>query len=161
MGMSRKGLSPKEFMEYINKPLEEDKIETYFHVNNVISNKAELYRDYIYGVLHCIDDTYPGDDINMDDVDIENHFNYCWNKTIDNFKLEGLYFEGDSKQIKEYFLVTLLENYYSEDNKKRAVSVLLGMYDSVFNMDNQLRTLSDMDMFIELYKYFNKFLKGQ
>lgn len=153
--MSTKKFSPEEFNMFLNKRLDEDQIETFYRINLINPLKVELFRDFTLSLLDIVHATYPGDDIKSDSY-FENHFNYCFNKTINNFAKEQLFFNGDDKDIREYFYLTLEETYYNDPNKNNIIDTLKEVYEKIFDMDNIDKTQSDMEIFIDIYRSFFK-----
>ena len=93
----------ENFYNYISKHLEPDQVDIWFKVNNIIPEKMELYYDFCHSLYLIIIDTYLGDElesnetkVEMSDEDNEKHFNWCWNKNIENFQQENIIF-GDCR----------------------------------------------------------------
>ena len=51
-----------------------------------------FFLDYVDSLLTLITETFLGDDVMGDDEARLNHFKWCWNKTIDNFRKENINF---------------------------------------------------------------------
>ena len=145
-------------MNNINTPMSKESIMIIYDTNNIIFEKCELFGDFVLSLLLMIDGTYLGDEL----TDIKNqylHFNWCWNKNLSNFKKEGLVFENDS--LYEYFLNYSLEFFYSsldkDDPTKDVINIK--MWEKIFDY-NKLKTHSEVDMFIEIYKLIDNSLKS-
>ncbi len=144
-------------MAYINNPMTFEDIMMLYNENNIVLEKCDLYNDFIQSLIILIFDTYMGDDV-TNKVEQVNHFNWCWNKNISNFKAEGLLFDND--RLFNYYLEFMLEVFYCMDKKSlvydgKAISKLwLDIFDY-----NKTKTNSDVDFLIEIYAIFEKSLK--
>lgn len=146
------------FLGYINNPMDNDDIVMLYNENNIKYEKCELFSDFSQSLILIIFDTYLGDDV----TDIENqvkHFNWVWDKNINNFIEEGLDFEDNI--LYDYFLEFMLEVFYIVPNKndielidKKIIKLWVDIFDYHKNKTN-----SDMDALIEIYKIFDKSLK--
>lgn len=146
------------FLDYIHNPMSKESIQVLYSANNIILEKCELYGDFVQSLLGLGFDTYMGDDVTSLNEQIK-HFRWCWNTNSDNFKREGLSFE--SEKLYDYFLEFMIEVYYTSLEKNQlddVHQVLLSLWHSVFQYDN-LKTHSDMDTLVEIYKLFDKSFK--
>lgn len=149
----------RNFLSYIKTPLSENSIAVLFSANNVRYERCQLYSDYIQSLLTLTFDTYMGDDIMPDDEKI-NHFKWCWNKNIDNFKEEGIEFK-DTDISFNYFLEFMHEVFYSvggKENKPHIALTIRTLWLSLFSY-NRVKSRSDVDNFIEIYGILEKSLK--
>ena len=154
MGRIKKIQKAIDFIEYISKPMKKEDMFIYYKINNIILEKTELYSDFIYGLYDLISSTYMGDEIT--DVDEQtNHFNWCWDKTIDNFKKEGINFVKD-EELYDYFKMMFQESFYKEKNKSSdSLSNLKKYWVNIFNYGN-IKTNSELESLIDVYKLFEK-----
>ena len=84
------------------------------------------------------------------------HFNWCWLKTIDNFRKEGIYFNDDGEH-KEFMKSFFEETFYNQKIKEVKMS-LAKFFDEVFNLEKS-PTKSDLDLLTSIYKSLDKNLK--
>lgn len=148
----------RRFLSYIKTPLSEDSVAVLYSANNIRYEKCLLFSDFVQSLLTLIFDTYMGDDFTSDEDKI-NHFKWCWGKNIDNFKEEGIDF-SESKEGYDYFLEFMMEVFYmlnDKDNRNVPITIRT-LWISVFSY-NKLKTRSDMDNFIEIYKILDESLK--
>ncbi len=148
-----------DFLSYIKTPLSENSIAVLYSANNVRYERCQLYSDYIQSLLLTIFDTYMGDEI-MSDDEKANHFLWCWNKNIENFKEEGIIFKNTDASF-NYFIEFMFEVFYSVNNKetKPYIAVTIRtLWLSLFSYD-RIKTRSDVDNFIEIYGILEKSLK--
>ena len=142
-----------ELLNYINTPLSKESISLLYTTHNIKYEKCELYSDFIQSLILLIFDTYMGDDI-TDEKEQKNHFMWCWNKNVENFKKEGIGI-ADNK-LHKYFLEFMLEVYYpirKKHENEKAHSNILKLWAYIFDYNNN-KSKSDMDTFIEVYKLF-------
>lgn len=146
------------FLDYINNPMSRDSVEILYGANNIIIEKCELYNDFTQSLLSIVFATYLGDDVTSVKEQIK-HFNWCWEKNINNFKEEGLLF--NNQNLYNYFMEFLLEVFYTSPDKEIITDldkVLIKLWNNVFEYDRP-KTNSDMDTLIEIYLLFEKSIK--
>ena len=149
-------MNRSEFMNYIATPLTYDQMHLLYRANNIKYERCNLYYDFIMSLNKMINDTYLGSDYINTEKEITQHFNWCIDKVIDNFKEENIIFE-DMTQIKEYFYFFYYEIFYKSSDKKNILSKLNNLGDLSFNY-HRLKSRSDIDVLIELYKLLDKSL---
>jgi len=143
----------KNFLAYINKPMSKESIMMVYDANNVKFERCELYNDFIQSLLRILFETYMGDEI-TDSVDKLKHFNWCWDKNINNFKNEGFLFEN--QKLYEYFLEYSIQVFYSvEKNIDYSDKNSLIFWNELFDYSKN-KTNSEIDTFIEIYKIIEK-----
>jgi hypothetical protein len=150
----------ENFINWISKPLNSEDITLWFNVNNIIVEKFELFFDFTIGLVDLIQNTYLGSfdektetTIFLSEEEKNKHFEWCWNKTIENFKKEKIEFNLIGEH-KEYFYDFFSEAFYSQKNEVVRDSIYK-FYDNIFNINLQY-TKSDLDMLTELYKKLDK-----
>jgi len=149
------------FFNYVTKQIDNKEVEVWMNINNIIPEKMELYYDFSRSLHNLILDTYLGENpkegnetkIVLDEKDKENHFKWCWGKTIDNFEKENIKFRMKGEHY-DYFLSFFLEVFYNQ--KEERVKYSIGnFFDEVFNQ-NKPFTKSDLDMLLSIYKALDK-----
>ena len=153
--------SMENFFDWVTKPIPDDEVIIWFNIHNMTYEKIELYGDIFKSLFYIIKDTYMGDiDSNFNETKITltsedklSHFEWCWNKIVENFKKENIIIsdEGDHK---EYFMSFYMETFYGEVEQivKDSIPKFL---DELFNMSTSF-TKSDLDMITEAYKVLEK-----
>jgi hypothetical protein len=146
----------ENFYLYVSKPVEKDEFDFWLDTNNICYNKLELYRDFTISLIQLIYKTYLGDETLVEtniwvsrDDDMK-HFDWCWNKTIENFEKEKIFFERKGEHY-EFFKGFLDETFYIQSIKEIKLS-LDKFFDEVFNMDTSF-TKSDLDLLTTIYKW--------
>ena len=86
----------ENFFNYIAKPMLPEDVDIWFKVNNIIPEKMDLYYDFSFSLYYLVLDTYLGDEknnetkITLSDEDKIKHFEWCWDKTIEDFNKENI-----------------------------------------------------------------------
>ena len=149
----------EKFLSYITNPLTRTSIDLLYKSNYIMFEKCDLYRDFVLSLSDLIFDTYMGDKITKEG-DRMNHFKWCWDKIVVNFEVEGIYF-GDNQELYDYFSNFMVEIYYSVEDKHNDSNInhnICKLWKYIFNY-KIVKTRSDVDTFIEVYKMFEKSLK--
>lgn len=150
----------ENFINWVSKPLNSEDITLWFNVNNIIVEKLDLFFDFTISLANLIQETYLGNfgeknemTIVLNDEEINNHFDWCWNKIVQNFKKEKIDFNLTGEH-KEYFYNFFTEAFYNQKNEIVRNSINK-FYENIFNVNGQY-TKSDLDMLTELYKKLDK-----
>lgn len=135
--------------------MNKEDISLMYKINNITPERTGLYLDFTQTIHQTIISTYLGDEV-MDNKSIKEHFDWCWNKTVNSFKKEEIFF--DSNELYNYFYTLFLESFYSENDKSDLnVNKLLEFWLDIFNF-SKTKTRSELEAFIDLYKLFDKSL---
>ena len=151
----------ENFYSWMMKPVNREDVEIWFNINNMIYEKRQLFSDFTFSLYDIIKSTYLGDDITnpsetkiiLSQQEKENHFEWCWNKTLENFSKENIKFNltGEHKDYYEKFYMDL---FYNAESNKISGNILM-FFEELFNEDKMF-TKSDLDMLTEIYKLLNK-----
>jgi hypothetical protein len=159
-----KRYNPDQFFKWLSEPMKPEDIYTWNMANNIIPELTELFRDFCFSFYYLVRDTYLGDNykdlnetrIGMTTEDKVKHYEWCWNKTIDNFKKENITFKF-SKDDFEYFKEFFFEVFYNqEDNIMR--EALDDFLKQLFNRKRPT-SKSDLEMFTDVYKTLERSLQ--
>jgi hypothetical protein len=108
-------------------------------------------------------DTYLGESpqsnetkITLTESDNVKHFEWCWNKVVDNFKKEGLVFDYTGEHF-DYFKSFFDEIFYNQKDEKIRKSI--GSFFSDLFDTKKPFTKSDIDMISSIYKMLDKHMK--
>jgi len=154
----------ENFFNYISKPLKPDDVDLWFKVNNIIPEKMELFLDFTNSLNNLILDTYLGEGENketqiiLSEVDDKKHFEWCWNKILDNFKKENIVFFSTGEHF-EYFESFFQETFYNQKDIKVKTSIGKFFID-LFDYEKSF-TKSDLDMITTIYKMLDKQIDRQ
>ena len=84
------------------------------------------------------------------------HFLWCLNKTIENFKKENIIFNLDSNDI-VFFENFFFDTFYNQNDIK-IKKTIDKFFNHMFDLEN-LKSKSDIEIFTELYKMLEKSIK--
>jgi hypothetical protein len=144
----------KDFIEYISKKMERDDLHLLYRINNITKERIELFYDFVYSLNELVITTYLGDEITTKE-DRDKHFKWCWEKVIDAFKKEGIYFITVT-ELYNYFITFFQESFYEEKYKTtRKSNKLKSFWADLFSF-NKVKTMSEYESLLELYKIFNR-----
>ena len=144
----------KDFIEYISKKMERDDLHLLYRINNITKERIELFYDFVCSLNELVITTYLGDDITTKE-DRDKHFKWCWEKVIDAFKKEGIYFITVT-ELYNYFITFFQESFYEEKIKTTRKSNKLKSFWSELFSFNKVKTMSEYESLLELYKIFNR-----
>ena len=152
------------FFNYVTKPVNPEDVDVWFRANNIIPEKLELFSDFSLTLYNIIKETYLGDEdsqpnetkIVMDHEDNSKHFLWCWNKTIDNFSKESIYFVFREDDM-EFFESFFFEIFYlqKDDSIRQNIELFL---QQLFDRKGK-KSKSDIEIFTDLYKLLERSLK--
>jgi hypothetical protein len=153
-----------KFFDWLAKPMKDEDVIAWYLANNITIELTNLFRDFIISFLDLLKDTYLGDDTNTDSnltkvgMTVEqkkDHFNWCWEKIVENFKKENINFKFEKVDY-EFFQTFLFDLFYSNEDKKVKNSIddfFVKLFDR-----NHKKTKSDIEIFTDLYKTLERSL---
>jgi hypothetical protein len=108
-------------------------------------------------------ETYLGDEVDkttnirLNEEDNLKHFDWCWDKTVNNFRVEKIYFNntGDHHLFFQGFLI---ETFYNQKINQVKFS-LNRFFEEIFNLEGP-HTMSDLDLLSTIYKSMDKNLEN-
>jgi hypothetical protein len=150
----------ENFFNYISKPIPSEDLEIWFRVNNIIPEKMDLFSDFCQSLTMLILETYLGEQkdrnetkIHLSSEDNSKHFEWCLNKTIDNFQKEGIKFNKKGEHI-DYFKSFYNDVFYNQKEEKVKNSIKT-FFKQIFDIDTPF-SKSDLDIVLLLYKNLDK-----
>jgi hypothetical protein len=153
----------ENFFNYVTKPLKPEDVEIWFRANDIIYEKLDLFSDFSHTLYLVMSETYFDEDqtpketkVYLSDEDKENHFKWCWNKTINIFKEEDINFKVEGEHY-TYFKTFFDDIFYNqkEPTVKESIDIF---FNDLFNLDKPF-TKSDLDMVSNIYKLLDKNLE--
>jgi hypothetical protein len=146
------------FFNWMAKPLPKDEIIIWFNIHNMSYEKIDLYGDITKSLNQIISDTYLGDNnsetkIVLSDEDKQHHFDWCWDKMVENFRKENIIIKHGGEH-KDYFKSFFTDTFYSQtkESLRGSIGKFLG---EIFDT-NMSYSKSDLDLLTELYKLMEK-----
>ena len=144
------------YLEFIYSESYKNQIAVWYRAYNISREKIDLFHDFLISLHELIEQTYLGPDVLENDRDQKSHFDWCWNKTIENFSKERIFFK-EMGPHKEYILNFYIEAYYLtmlEENITRIPEYLNTLFDF-----KHKKSRSELDMLTEVYKMLDQNLK--
>ena len=148
----------ENFFIWMTKPIPHDEVITWFNIHNMNYEKIELYGDISKSLTKIISDTYLGENVSETKIFLSNddnklHFDWCWNKMVENFGKENIIIKlnGDHK---EYFQSFFMDTFYNQSKTsiKHSIDKFLN---EIFDTEVTF-SKSDLDLLTELYKLMEK-----
>lgn len=152
--------SMENFFNYMTKTIPKDEILIWFNIHNMYYEKIELYGDIFKSLTYVITDTHMGDEFRETKIiltkkDNENHFNWCWNKVVEDFRKENIII-GEEGDHKEYFISFFDDAFYYQPDKQNRESIYTFL-DDIFNIHTDF-VKPDLDILTEFYKILQKYV---
>jgi hypothetical protein len=152
----------ENFFLYISKPVEEEEFQFWVETNNICFLKLELYRDFVLSLVSLVSKTYLGGEsefetlIRLSNEENEQHFKWCWNKTIENFRKENIHFEPDGEHYD--FIKSFMDETFYNQKMNEIKNSVIKFFDEVFNVETMF-TKSDLDLLTTIYKSLERNMK--
>jgi hypothetical protein len=119
----------------------------------IVKDRVEIYKDFTINLLNYIFDFYLDPDTLSADQDIQNHFNWCFNKVCAEFKEEGLDFSKNEK-LRDYFFKFFYYQFYRRENQNLTLKYYDKFWRNIFEIDKQ-KNKNTINSMIELYNIFD------
>jgi hypothetical protein len=153
--------SMENFFNWMSKPIPKDDVILWLNIHNMNYEKIELFGDFFKSLNQIIFDTYLGEEmsetkIDMTEEDKISHFDWCWEKTLQNFKKENITVRGTGQHY-DYLKSFFLDTFYNPKDKKLKIAIS-EFIDDIFNMDKPF-SKSDLDLLTEFYQMIDKNLE--
>jgi len=153
-----------QFFNWLSKPMKEEDIRTWYMANNIIPELNDLFRDFCFSFYLLLSETYLGDShngtnetkIGMTTQDKNKHFEWCWNRTVDNFKKENITFKF-KKQDYDYFKSFYFEVFYNQEDTQFR-EALRDFITEMFDLKRP-SSKSDLEMYTDVYKTLERSLQ--
>ena len=146
----------EEYIEYLISESYKHQIDVWHKAYNRSREKIELFYHFLNSLYDLIDETYLGPDALKYENDQKNHFTWCWDKTIENFNKEKIYFKERGSHY-EYFWNFFLEAFYINYLENNPIKIS-EYFNKLFDF-KYIKTRSELDILSELYKLLNQNLK--
>ena len=144
------------YLEFIAAENYKNQVEIWFKAYNITREKIELFHDFISSLFDLMTETYMGPDVTIDTVDQQNHFNWCWDKTLKNFEMESIHFKSTGGHY-NYLWSFFQEAFYMNELENRP-NHIKEYYNKLFSLDYK-KTRSELDLLTEIYKIIESNLK--
>lgn len=119
----------------------------------IVKDRVEIYKDFTINLLHYIIHYYIDKESLSEDVDIKNHYNWCFNKVCDEFKLEGIDFSKND-ELREYFYTYYYHQFYI-NHEVISLEHFEKFWKNIFEIDKQ-KNKNFINILIEIYNVYDK-----
>ena len=131
-----KGMENEEnYLEFVTSENYKHQIDIWYKAYNVSREKIELFHDFLSSLYNSINKTYLGPDVLFSEYDQRGHFTWCWNKVINDFEKERIFFQKTGKHYEyfwsfflEAFYLTNIDGTYSESSNFQGFTCILDHY---------------------------------
>lgn len=120
----------------------------------IVKDRVEIYKDFTINLLYYIDKYYLDSETLSEDTDINNHYNWCFNKVCDEFKEEGIDFSKNAN-LRDYFYQFFYHQYYKKENQNLSLPYYEKFWRNIFEIDKQ-KNKNIINTMIEIYNIFDK-----
>ena len=152
--------SMENFFNWMSKVIPNDEVTIWFNIHNMNYEKIELYGDIFKSLNHIVADTYMGNTsssyetkILLTQEDNESHFDWCWDKVVNDFKKEDIIIK-ESGEHREYFKSFFIDTFYTHPDNGVKESIPKFLFE-VFDVYKPF-SKSDLDILTQIYKLLEK-----
>jgi hypothetical protein len=139
----------ESYLQLIHSDSYKHQIDIWYKAHNISREKTELFYDFLVSLHELIEQTFLGEDVIKTEDIQRNHFTWCWDKTIENFNKEKIYFKERGNHY-EYFWNFFLEAYYYIQLDGNQVRIYEYFY-KLFDFKHK-KSRSELDILTEIYK---------
>ena len=126
----------------------------------IVKDRVEIFKDFTINLVNYIIAYYLDDETLSSDNDIQNHFNWCFNKVCGEFEEEGINFR-DNKSLRDYFYQFFYYQFYKRENREVSTSYYEKFWRSIFNIEEKQKNKNIMNTMIELYNIFDTSINSE
>lgn len=145
-----------ENIEHLSSDNYRHRVDIWYRTYNISREKLNLFHDFLISLYELIENTYMGSDIMVNNIDQKNHFDWCWNKTIENFTKEKIYFK-ERGILYEHFWEFFLDAFYLTKIKNDPIRIT-EFFRILFDLSH-IKTNSELEIMTEIYRLFDQNLK--
>jgi hypothetical protein len=110
------------YLEYISSENYKHQVDVWYNVYNISREKTDLFHDFLVSLYELIDTTFLGSDVITTFEEQENHFKWCWKKTINNFSKERINFKKEGTHY-QYLWTFFSEAFYYNQEVGKEVKI--------------------------------------
>jgi hypothetical protein len=146
----------EEYSEFDITEKYKHQIDIWYRTYSINRDKIILFYDFLLSLHTLIDETFSWFDVLYKEIDQRGHFDWCWNKIIENFNKEKIFFKDKGNHY-EYFWNFFFEAYYLskiDEKESRISEYFYKLFDFRY-----VKSRSELDILTEVYKLFEQNLK--
>lgn len=152
------GNRQRELIATIRKDLSTAELQVFYQQQNIVFERVDLFRDLSISLAKTIHSTYLGDEITSPSQQLK-HFRWCWQKVLDDFTQENIYFKVKGT-LYQHFAKYFREMFYSKDNKNEETQVIIKYWAFIMSYQHPKRH-ADLNLFLTMYNLMNQNLTIQ
>lgn len=118
----------------------------------IIRERLDTYKDFTINLLNNIYHYYIDRESLNNDEDINNHYNWCFNRVCNNFIKEGLDFKNND-ELREYFYNFYYVQFYLKNDRPELIEYV-DFWNNIFELDGN-RSKNIINIMIELYEIYD------
>jgi len=128
----------------------------------IIKDRVEIFKDFAINLLYYIYNNYIDKESLSDDIDIKNHFNWCFNLVCNEFKEEGIDFSTNTELWEYYFSYYYNQFYKIKGNPTQDVkfNYYENFWKDIFEI-NKPKNKNMVNLLIEIYMISNKSIDNE
>lgn len=146
----------ESYLEFISSESYKHQLDVWYRTYNISFEKTQLFYDFTSTLYQIAESTFLGSDVINTEVDQKNHFTWCWDKLLENFAKEKIFFK-ERGNCYEYFWNFYNEAFYFPKMEDRTIRIDEYFY-KLFSFTYR-KTRSELDMLTEVYKMLEQNLK--
>jgi hypothetical protein len=123
------------------------------HKFMIIKDRVEIYKDFTINLLNYIIDYYLDQQTLGNDIDIKNHYNWCYNKVCDEFEKERINFRHN-EQLRQYFYQFYYYQFYKKESQDQSLQYYEKFWLNIFDINKQ-KNKNITNTMVELYNIFD------
>jgi hypothetical protein len=124
--------------------------------NNVILERLHLYEDFIVNLIYYIQTTYLGKEYIHKKEDIDGHFNWAFNKVVEEFEEERISFR-ENNELKTYLFDYFSKELYFND-KELSTKSMLKHWNKLFKLSAD-KDVVEFKTLLSVYQIFDNSFK--
>jgi hypothetical protein len=126
----------------------------------IVKDRVGIYQDFALNLLYYINYYYIDYESINTDEDIDNHYNWCFNKVCDEFLLEELNFR-ENNSVRMYFK-SYYYNFFYKPNINQDTSLVYyeKFWRAIFDIENQ-KNNKLINVLIEIYLIFDESINNK
>jgi hypothetical protein len=124
----------------------------------IVRDRVEIYKDFAINLLNYIYSYYIDKETLSNDTDIKNHFNWCFNKTCDEFIEENINFK-DNNELRKYYYAYYYHQFYKIPEINKLV-FYENFWRNIFEIDLQ-KNKNTLNLLLEIYIIYDKSINNE
>jgi len=131
-------------------------LDVWLRTYGISREKLNLFHDFLISLYDLIDSTYMGAEYMYNETDQRAHFNWCWDKQVEQLSKERIFFKSRG-DCYDYFWIFFLDTYYINQIKNKAINISQ-YFNRLFDL-TIFKTRSELDLINHVYFILDQNLK--